>query len=225
MPVPQPEPPKRELPSAPVPKPNAVAPHAAAAARQPEAIFPKTPLKLETPDMPVPQNGLILPKQVDPREMRFAMRARQSGKINSPAPIGGGGQLPARWAAAAAEAGAEQRARAMQMLTDTEGVDFNDYLQRVYITVKQNWFSVMPASVQLGDQGVVSLQFKIHERWQRARRRSRSRYLVLAKSHWIARRFLRFARRIRSSHCRRRSRRPYIELRFTYYYNYAAAYQ
>jgi len=31
----------------------------------------------------------------------------------------------------------------------------------VYITVKQNWFAVMPASVQLGDQGVVSLQFKI----------------------------------------------------------------
>ena len=40
------------------------------------------------------------------------------------------------------------------MLTDTEGVDFNDYLRRVYITVKQNWFAVMPASVQLGDQGV-----------------------------------------------------------------------
>ena len=49
----------------------------------------------------------------------------------------------------------------VQMLTDTEGVNFDDYLRRVYITVKQNWFAVMPASVQLGDQGVVSLQFKI----------------------------------------------------------------
>ena len=47
------------------------------------------------------------------------------------------------------------------MLTDTEGIDFNDYLRRVYLTVQRNWFSVMPASVQLGDQGVVSLQFKI----------------------------------------------------------------
>ena len=49
----------------------------------------------------------------------------------------------------------------MEMLTPTEGVDFSDYLHRVYITVKRNWFSVMPESVQLGDKGVVSLQFQI----------------------------------------------------------------
>jgi hypothetical protein len=49
----------------------------------------------------------------------------------------------------------------IEMLTPTEGVDFNDYLHRVYITVKRNWFSVMPESVQLGDKGVVSLQFRI----------------------------------------------------------------
>jgi hypothetical protein len=49
----------------------------------------------------------------------------------------------------------------MQMLTDTQGLDWNDYLNRVYITVKQNWFAVMPESVRLGDKGVVSLQFKI----------------------------------------------------------------
>ena len=49
----------------------------------------------------------------------------------------------------------------IEMLTPTEGVDFNDYLHRVYITVKQNWFAVMPESVQLGDKGIVSLQFRI----------------------------------------------------------------
>jgi outer membrane biosynthesis protein TonB len=47
------------------------------------------------------------------------------------------------------------------MLTPNEGVDFNDYLARVYQSVKRNWFAVMPASVELGDKGVVSLQFKI----------------------------------------------------------------
>lgn len=47
------------------------------------------------------------------------------------------------------------------MLTDTEGIDFNDYLHRVYLIVQRNWYAVMPASVSLGDQGVVSLQFKI----------------------------------------------------------------
>jgi outer membrane biosynthesis protein TonB len=40
-------------------------------------------------------------------------------------------------------------------------VDFNEYLHRVYIIVKRNWFSVMPESVRLGDKGVVSLQFRI----------------------------------------------------------------
>jgi hypothetical protein len=49
----------------------------------------------------------------------------------------------------------------VEVLTDLQGVDFNDYLHRVYITVDRNWRAVMPASVDLGDQGVVSLQFKI----------------------------------------------------------------
>lgn len=40
-------------------------------------------------------------------------------------------------------------------------MNFDDYLRRVYLTVKQNWYSVMPPSVSMGDQGVVSLQFKI----------------------------------------------------------------
>jgi outer membrane biosynthesis protein TonB len=47
------------------------------------------------------------------------------------------------------------------MLTPTEGVDFSNYLQRVYVTVKRNWFAVMPESVRLGDKGIVSLQFRI----------------------------------------------------------------
>jgi len=47
------------------------------------------------------------------------------------------------------------------MLTPDQGVDFNSYLQRVYFTVKRNWFAVMPASVELGDRGIVVLTFRI----------------------------------------------------------------
>jgi len=47
------------------------------------------------------------------------------------------------------------------MLTPTQGVDFNSYLQRVYVTVKRNWFAVMPTSVELGERGVVVLTFRI----------------------------------------------------------------
>jgi TonB family protein len=47
------------------------------------------------------------------------------------------------------------------MLTPTEGLDWSSYLQRVYVTVKGNWFAVMPESVELGEKGVVVLTFKI----------------------------------------------------------------
>jgi TonB family protein len=47
------------------------------------------------------------------------------------------------------------------MLTPDQGVDFNGYLQRVYVTVKRNWFAIMPESVELGERGVVVLTFKI----------------------------------------------------------------
>jgi TonB family protein len=47
------------------------------------------------------------------------------------------------------------------MLTPTEGVDFNAYIARVLASVKRNWYSVMPESARLGDQGKVVLQFRI----------------------------------------------------------------
>jgi hypothetical protein len=47
------------------------------------------------------------------------------------------------------------------MLTPNQGVDFNGYLMRVYYTVKRNWFAVMPASVELGEKGKVQLIFRI----------------------------------------------------------------
>ncbi len=157
-PVPQPEAPKKELPSAPIPKQEVVAPTPQPAQGN-KGDLPKTPLKLESPDMPVPQQGLILPKQgSSPGD---AIReAERNSRISAPRPIGGGGQLPGG-AGGGGGSGRGSAGAGLEMLTDTEGVDFNDYLRRVYLTVKQNWFSVMPASVQLGDQGVVSLQFKI----------------------------------------------------------------
>jgi len=40
-------------------------------------------------------------------------------------------------------------------------VDFSNYLARVLASVKRNWYAVMPESAQLGDKGVVVLQFRI----------------------------------------------------------------
>lgn len=211
-PPPQPELPKKELPSAPVPKPNVTAPPQTQVAK---GDLPKTPLKLESPDMPVPQSGLILPRQSSPGDaIREAERAT---RMNSPAPIGGGNPYPGG-RGGGGSGGHATAGAGVEMLTDTEGVDFNDYLRRVYITVKQNWFAVMPASVQLGDQGVVSLQFKIMRDGSvpdgDPRRIFGSGKEPLDRAAVSS---------IRASNpfpqLPAQFRGPYIELRFTYYYN------
>jgi len=159
LPVPQPtpEPPRRDLPSAPAPKPSVPAqipPPNPSASR---GDLPRAPTQLENPDMPVPENGLKLPKSGSPGDM--IRDAARGTKPNSPVPYGGGGG-PAL-SGGGGGGGRGSHGAGIEMLTDTEGVDFNDYFRRVYYIVKGNWESVMPPSVSLGEQGVVSLQFKI----------------------------------------------------------------
>ena len=154
-PTPVPEPPKRELPSAPTPQPNVAAANPAPAPPS-RGDLPKAPTQLENPDMPVPSKGLILPKTGSPGDL--IRDAARGTKPNAPiavqgggSPVGGGGGGHGKGSAGAG----------IELLTDTQGVDFNDYLRRIYYIVKGNWFAVMPPSVSLGEQGVVSLQFRI----------------------------------------------------------------
>ena len=51
----------------------------------------------------------------------------------------------------------------IDMLSDTMGVDFGPYLQRVLKTVKENWYHLAPASAKGPKmmQGVVSIEFAI----------------------------------------------------------------
>ena len=70
--------------------------------------------------------------------------------VGAKVPSGGGGH-----------GGKGSHGAGIEMLTDTEGVDFNDYFRRIYYIVKGNWEAVMPPSVSLGEQGVVSLHVKI----------------------------------------------------------------
>ena len=145
----------KELPSAPVPKPNARPPDTTTPT--PKTDAPKQPLKLETPEEQPKPNSLLLPKNSPGRAIQDSMR--DAAKMNAPRPIGGGGPIPTRGAPGGGGRGSV--GAGIEMLTPTEGVDFNDYLARVYQSVKRNWFAVMPASVELGDKGVVSLQFRI----------------------------------------------------------------
>jgi TonB family protein len=47
-----------------------------------------------------------------------------------------------------------------EILSDTQGVDFGPYLQRVYIEVRDNWYHLIPESVEM-KKGKLALQFAI----------------------------------------------------------------
>ena len=158
-PAPQPERLVKELPSAPVPKANAGLPEPQPSAPAPKTEAPKPVLKLETPDTPQPQHRLLLPKESSPGQgIQDSLRAAQS---SGPRPIVGGGQIPGGRAAGGGGGSGGTAYGGLEMLTPDQGVDFNSYLQRVYFTVKRSWFAVMPASVDLGEKGIVVLTFRI----------------------------------------------------------------
>src|SRR5229473_574681 len=146
-PAPQPERPVRELPSAPVPKANAVPPDLQASAPAPKTDAPKPSLRLETPDTPRPQHGLILPKNTTSRSLQDTIRdaakspsaGGRSGAVIGPMPRssgsrGGGGS----------QGSGGTFGNGYEILTPTEGVDFSDYMARVIAAVRNNWYAVMP---------------------------------------------------------------------------------
>jgi len=54
-------------------------------------------------------------------------------------------------------------AAAIEMLTDAEGVDFRPFVQSVYQSVKREWFSAMAPSIQKGNKGIVTIQFRVQQ--------------------------------------------------------------
>jgi TonB family protein len=162
-PAPEPERPVRELPSAPVPQPNAVQPTPQPSAPTPKTDMPKPQIKLEAPDTPQPQKGLQLPQLSTHKAIEDSLKANtktgggRTGAYSAPMPKtpstpgvpGSGGQ------------GGGTFGNGYEILTPTEGVDFSDYMNRVLASIRRNWYAVMPESAQLGDQGRVLLQFRI----------------------------------------------------------------
>jgi TonB family protein len=163
-PAPQPERPARELPNAPVPKPNDVPPDLQPGAAAPKTDAPKPALKLEAPDTPQPRHGLILPKNSTSRSIQDTLveaakspsAGGRSGAVVGPMPRSGGGL-----GGGGSQGGGGTYGNGYEILTPTEGVDFNDYMARVIAAVRRNWYAVMPESAMLGDRGRVALQFRI----------------------------------------------------------------
>ena len=153
-PTPPPEPvvkdlaPKPSAPSEPLPQPRTQQPIQDSPIRPPQ-----TP-----PDSA--SNSLILPHFSPGKALQESMHealkdgggasAQFGGPSQGGGSVGGGGG-----------GGQGYLGGAVEILTPTEGVDFNAYIARVLASVKQNWYAVMPESARLGDRGRVTLQFRI----------------------------------------------------------------
>jgi hypothetical protein len=162
-PIARPEPVKpaevpRELPAAPTPKANVAQVVPDTPAPKNDAVKP--PLKLDTPDTPVPHPQITLPKNSTSGQSLEDLLHHGAERPAGPRAIVGGG--PIRSGGLGQRGGGGAAYGGLEMLTPDEGVDFSGYLQRVYYTVKRNWFAVMPGSVELGEKGIVSLTFHIN---------------------------------------------------------------
>ena len=148
---PQPEPP-RETPAPPKPSPAAPLsqPHPAES-----PIRPQTPPPVATPSLVLPR---FSPGKALQESMQEAMKGGGSESVASGGPIG---RLSPGGGGGGGGGGQGFAGNAVTILTPTEGVDFSTYIARVLASVKRNWYSVMPESARLGDQGKVVLQFRI----------------------------------------------------------------
>jgi outer membrane biosynthesis protein TonB len=145
-----PEPPKTaELPPEPTPR---------NLQRQPQQPANPPPSRLEAIQPPVPrprqQLNLGLSNDSPGEEIQNQMRdAIQQGRTRG----GYYGGAPA-----APGVGGPGMGQGYQILSDTQGVDFSSYIQRLLATLKRNWYAVMPQSAMMGDKGVVYTEFQIN---------------------------------------------------------------
>ena len=151
-PVPAPAPPKpaAELPEAPRPKVE-ITP-------QPPAAIPSTPVQpshLE-PVLPAqPSNRLDLGlNHSTPGKMIDDQMLHAAHENPGQAPIYSGGRPGV--------GGATGMGTGVDILSDTQGVDFRDYINRLLAALKRNWMAVMPESARMGDRGVVFTTFTIN---------------------------------------------------------------
>ncbi len=106
----------------------------------------------------------------------------------------------------------------IQLLTNPEGADFNNYLHEVYLSVKKHWFANLPPSVERGDQGIDSVEFRILQDGSVPKEYVK----LIMSSHKTAldEASLQSIREAAPfSHLPEKFSQPFITLRFTSYYN------
>lgn len=107
---------------------------------------------------------------------------------------------------------------AIQMLSDTQGVNFNSYLRDVYLSVRKCWFANMPPSVEKGQQGTNSFEFHVLQDGS-VPKDSLKMVLSSDKNDFDAASLQGIREAVPFSHLPEKFAQPSIVLRFTFYYN------
>jgi len=146
-PAPNPEKPPTDLPEA--PRPQAVTP-------QPPRPAPPTPSQLEP----------VAPAAPTPNHLNLHLNDDSPGKqiedqIQDAIHQGGRGRTYPGGESMPSGRGGPGMGQSAEILSDTQGVDFTNYIQRLLATLKRNWDAVMPESAMMGDRGLTSTTFKI----------------------------------------------------------------
>lgn len=155
---PEPAPKPRENPNL----PEAPVAHMPTAPTQAPQVAQEQPPPDQPPVRPLfqkPQKPLNLGDlSADPS--RVIQRGIEEGEQRAPGGrIYSGGNFPSGAGANGGLGGMQGQA---QILTPTEGVDFNSYIQRLLAVLRRNWYAIMPESAYMGDKGVVFTTFQIN---------------------------------------------------------------
>jgi TonB family protein len=157
-PTPAPQPPK-PLPQAPVATtaqglPTSTAPPATTPPptnAQPGEIRLSDVKPLESPKMPV------APTAPAGQSLEETMRGIAKDKVAS----GGGPTVYAPGTGPGMPSRGPGQIGGAQVISDTQGVDFNPYLQRIVVDIQRNWKAVFPEIARMGKRGRVMLIFEI----------------------------------------------------------------
>lgn len=106
----------------------------------------------------------------------------------------------------------------VELLTDTEEINFKPYVQAVYSAVRYKWMLAMPTSVQLGEQGRNVVKFHILQDGTVPTDSLKMEISSQKKDlDQVSLRAIQKATPFK--HLPEKFSKPFIELRFSFYYN------
>ncbi|HTP69591.1 MAG TPA: energy transducer TonB [Dongiaceae bacterium] len=111
----------------------------------------------------------------------------------------------------------DESAAQVAMLSDSQGVNFDEYLRGVYLSVKKSWFQNMPATVSFGNQGINAVEFRILQNGSVPQ--DFVKIVLKSEKSDLDAASLRAVRTASFSHLPEKYSQPFIVLRFTFYYN------